>query len=66
MDDIKERLKLLKECVDISKEAVAVDPKYAFAWMSLGNTYLCRFLMVGQLASRDMVGIHATLFKGNR
>lgn len=53
--ELKERLVLIKECVDICKEAVEKEPSYAFAWLCLGNTYLCRFFMVNQLGSKDLV-----------
>lgn len=52
--ELKERLLLVKECVDICKEAVEKEPGYAFAWLCLGNTYMCRFFMVNQLGSKDL------------
>ncbi|KAI6228995.1 Tetratricopeptide repeat protein [Aphelenchoides fujianensis] len=52
--DIKQKLLLIRECVEMCKKAVDEDPTYPFAWYSLANTYLLRFFATAQLDPRDL------------
>ncbi|KAI1728912.1 tetratricopeptide repeat protein 5 OB fold domain-containing protein [Ditylenchus destructor] len=53
--DTKERVKSIQNCIQLCKEALELRPDYPLAHYSLGNTYLTRFFVVGQIQEKDLV-----------